>query len=129
MTREHNITKHNVKQRATKVCATRQRRKGLQEFFDAWNKWAYVERDIRSRTENLKNARKNILAKKAVKKWAQRTQKTKTVRAFVSRAFLRKQVVSVAMVFHGWRKEARISHNLAMKMASASINLQHLALQ
>ena len=83
------------------------------------------ERDIRIRTEKVKEAYLSYRAKRAIIKWHQRTLTTQKWRGFLDRGRFVKRKIGLESVFYAWKREYLVDRKVVHKthgFATALLN-------
>jgi hypothetical protein len=72
------------------VQSSRHSKEALQEWFDDWRKYAFGLRELRRRKEKTHEGLRAIKIRRALRKWNQRKEVTKKMRAICARGKLKK---------------------------------------
>ena len=99
------MSREKIKKTQVAVKCARNDKGTLQKWFSGWQQYAGEERDIRMRTENLKQALKARAVSKALVKWQMRAQATAKMRAFFRRGKFVKRQLNMKSCFQAWRRE------------------------
>ena len=101
----------------------------MQDWFAAWQTFAWESRDCKKRTQLLKEALKAHKVKKAVIKWKARMELTLKMRNFVKQAGFIKRKITLRAIVQAWRRENRAERAITTRAVAFAESLRSLNLK
>ena len=123
---DHSVHRENIKQHHTAVKSAKKNQRTLADWFSAWQVYASEERDIRMRTQNLREIINAKKASKALKKWQMRMQKTHQMQAFMKRADFIKRAITIKACFNAWSKRKTRDKSMAGRVTALMEGLRNV---